>query len=59
MKGKFDKENPLHRMILAGMAQLVRDEDYTPHEVFDLLEDMKNKSFHALAELRTMEREES
>lgn len=39
------------QLIVAGMAGLV-DEGYTPHEVFRLMKDAKNNTFHALAELR-------
>lgn len=47
----FIESNHNMQLIIAGMAGLI-DEGYTPHEVFNLLDDTKNNTFHALAELK-------
>lgn len=39
------------QLIVAGMAGLVEDEGYTPHEVFDLMRAAQQNTFHALAEI--------
>ncbi|GED64318.1 hypothetical protein [Lysinibacillus fusiformis] len=37
--------------IVAGMARLVEDEGYTPHQVFEMMTAAKQNTFHALAEI--------
>lgn len=39
------------QMIVAGMARLVEDEGYTPHQVFELMTAAKQNTFHALSDI--------
>lgn len=48
---RMDLNNFNVKLIVAGMAGLI-DEGNTPHDVFDILEDIKNNTFHALADMR-------
>jgi glucan phosphorylase len=44
--------NSLHQqLIIAGLAGLVEDEGLSPHEAFEVLEEIKRNTFHALAEI--------
>lgn len=52
MKGKVDTNNWSQQLIIAGMANLVENEGYTPHEVFELLDEIKQNTFHALSEIK-------
>lgn len=47
---RMDLSNFNTQLIVAGMAGLV-DEGLTPHEVFEVLEDIKQNTFHALADI--------
>lgn len=49
---KFNLNNINHGLIVTGMLQMVEDEGLTPHEVFDVLEDIKRQTWHALSEIR-------
>lgn len=49
-KQKLDTSLGL-QTIVAGMARLVEDEGYTPHQVFELMTAAKQNTFHALAEM--------
>jgi len=49
-KQKLDTSLGL-QTIVAGMARLVEDEGYTPHQVFELMTVAKQNTFHALAEM--------
>lgn len=40
------------QLIITGLARLVEEEDYTPHEAFQLLETIKRNTFHTLLELK-------
>jgi hypothetical protein len=46
----MDMNNFNTQLIIAGMAGLI-DDGYTPHEVFEILEDIKQNTFHALADI--------
>lgn len=50
IKHRMDMKKRSHQIIVAAMADMV-DEGLTVHEVFDVLEDIKNQTFPALAEL--------
>lgn len=47
---RMDIKNFNTQLIIAGMTGLV-DDGLTPHEVFEVLEDIKQNTFHALAEI--------
>jgi len=51
MKKELDLKNFHQQLIITGMIGLVEDEGYTPHEVFELLEEMKKQTFHALSDI--------
>ncbi|MNO43384.1 hypothetical protein D3C76_336030 [compost metagenome] len=53
---KFNLNNINHGLIVTGMLGMVEDEGLTPHEVFDVLEDIKRQTWHALAEIRAERR---
>lgn len=41
------------QFIVTGLARLVEQEGFTPHEAFEILEGIKGDTFHALAELHS------
>jgi hypothetical protein len=47
---RMDMNSQGVQFIIAGLAGLI-DEGYTPHEAFEILEDIKQNTFHALAEI--------
>lgn len=47
---RMDPNSTGVKIIMAGMAELI-DEGNTPHEAFEILEDIKQNIFHALAEI--------
>lgn len=49
-KQKLDSSLGL-QTIVAGMARLVEDEGYTPHQVFELMTAAKQNTFHALTDI--------
>lgn len=48
---KLDLTNRNHQMILGALASMVEDDGLTPHEVFEVLDDMQRQTWHALAEI--------
>lgn len=48
---KVDKSFGL-KMVISGLATMVEDEGYSPHEAFRMLEDVKRNTFHALLEIK-------
>lgn len=48
---KLDLNNKNHQLIVGALVNLVEDEGCSPREVMDLLEDIKNSTFHALLEI--------
>ncbi|CAM3778379.1 hypothetical protein [Alkalicoccus chagannorensis] len=51
-KPKVDLDNWNQQLIITGMTGLVKDEGYTPREVFMLLDEIEKDTFHALSEIR-------
>ena len=49
---KLDMNNPNHQIIIGAMVAMVEEDGLTPHEVFDVLEDIKRNTFHALVSIR-------
>lgn len=41
------------QFIVAGLASLVEDSGFTPHEAFDILESIKANTWHALADIHS------
>lgn len=41
------------QLIVTGLARLVEEEGYTPHEAFKLLDEVKRNTFHALSEIKS------
>lgn len=37
--------------IIVGLTELVEKHGYTPHQAFDILDDIKQKTWHALSEI--------
>lgn len=50
-KPKLDLNNLDHQLIVAAMANMA-EKGMTPHQIFELLEDIKRQTFHSLAEIR-------
>ncbi|MNB99080.1 hypothetical protein D3C75_463460 [compost metagenome] len=50
-KQRLDLNNFDHQLIVAAMANMA-EEGMTPHQIFELLEDIKRQTFHSLAEIR-------
>ncbi|MCM3130971.1 hypothetical protein ACFQ3J_00265 [Paenibacillus provencensis] len=38
-------------LIIVGLTSLVEDHGYTPHQAFEILEDVKRQTWHALSEI--------
>jgi len=49
---KIDLNNINHQLIVAGITGLVTDDGLTPREVFELLEEIKRQTFHALVQIK-------
>lgn len=50
-KKKMDKSFGVG-LIITGLLRLVENEGYSPREAFELLEDVKRNTFHALSEVK-------
>lgn len=50
-KQRLDLKNLDHQLIVAAMANMA-EKGMTPHQIFELLEDIKRQTFHSLAEIR-------
>lgn len=48
---KLDLDNTNHQLIIGALVNLVEDEGYSPREAFELLEDIKRNTYHALMEI--------
>ena len=53
MKTKFDVDNIHQQFIISGLVGLVEDQGLTPHEAFQVLEEIKRNVWSALAEIRS------
>lgn len=51
-KDELNLESFGQQLIITGLVRLVEEEDYTPHEAFQLLETIKRNTFHTLLELK-------
>ncbi|WP_339245236.1 hypothetical protein [Paenibacillus sp. FSL F4-0243] len=49
-KPKLDLNNLDHQLIVAAMANMA-EKGMTPHQIFELIEDIKRNTFHSLAEI--------
>lgn len=50
MPKKLDIKNLNHGFVITGLLQMVEDDGLTPHEAFEVLEDIKRNTYHALME---------
>ena len=48
---KFDKDNQFQRLVIAALFGMVEAEGLSPHEAFEVLDEIKNNTFHALSEI--------
>jgi hypothetical protein len=48
----IDLNNINQQLIIAGLAGLVTDDGLTPHEAFELLDEIKRSTYFALTELK-------
>ncbi|MCM3487865.1 hypothetical protein M3689_00940 [Alkalihalophilus marmarensis] len=44
--------NPYHAHIIGCLANMVEEDGLTPHEAFEVLDDIKQNTFHSLSELK-------
>lgn len=51
-KTKLDMNNPHHQLLISVMATFVDDYDYSPRELFQLMDHTKSQTFHALLEMK-------
>jgi hypothetical protein len=51
-KKRMDLSNPYHAHIIGCLANMVEHDGLTPHEVFEVLDDIKRNTFHSLAEIK-------
>lgn len=58
-KNRMDIHNPLHAHIIGCLANMVTVDGLTPHEAFEVLDDIKQKTFHSLSELKKGEGNET
>jgi hypothetical protein len=49
---KMNLNNLNHQLVVAGLTGMVDEDGLTPHEAFEVVEDIKQNIFHALAEIR-------
>ena len=49
---KLDLNNINHQLIIAGLTGLVTDDGLTPREAFELLDEIKRQTFHALVQIK-------
>lgn len=54
---RFDKNNDFHMHIIGCLANMVMEDGLTPHEAFEVLDDIKQKTFFQLGELRDLKKE--
>lgn len=51
-KPKLDLENINVGFVITGLLGMVEDDGLTPHEAFELLDVIKQNTFHALSEIK-------
>jgi len=49
---EMNLNNQNHRLVVVGLTGMVEEDGLTPHEAFEVVEDIKQNIFHALAEIR-------
>jgi hypothetical protein len=55
---KLDLNNINQQLIIAGLTGLVADDGLTPHEAFELLDEIKRSTFPALMKIKKEEEKE-
>jgi len=48
---RFDQTKFSHQLVVTGLLNMVEDDGLTPHEAFEVLEDIKRQTWHGLAEI--------
>lgn len=48
---RADLNRKAEMFIVVGLTELVEEHGYTPHQAFEILEDIKSQTWHALAEI--------
>lgn len=51
-KVKFNPNSFGQGLIITGLAELVENEGYTPHEAFEVLRDIQRHTWSALCEIK-------
>jgi hypothetical protein len=54
-KKRLDMNNLFHAHIVGCLANMVVEDGLTPHEAFEVLDDIMQKTFHTLSELKRSE----
>lgn len=52
MMKKLDLNNPNIAFVITGLVGMVEDDGLTPHEAFEVLDQIKRRTFHALSEIK-------
>lgn len=52
-KPKLDLNNLNVGFVITGLVGMVEDDGLTPHEAFELLDVIKNQTWHALTEIKS------
>ncbi|MDQ0091634.1 hypothetical protein J2T12_005074 [Paenibacillus anaericanus] len=50
-KTKADLTKLSHSLVVTGLLGMVEDDGLTPHQAFEVLEDIKRQTWHALTEI--------
>lgn len=51
-KCELDLNNINVGFVITGLVGMVEDDGLTPHEAFDVLDEIKNKTWHALTDIK-------
>lgn len=50
-KLRFNGNNRAHAFVVTGMIEMIENDGLTPHEVFEVLEDIKRQTWGALSQI--------
>jgi hypothetical protein len=51
MKSKLDIKNPQHQILVGTLSMFIDDFGYSPRELYELIEDSKNKLWFTFQEM--------
>lgn len=50
-KLQMDQTKMSNMLVITGLLKMVEDDGLTPHEAFEVLEDIKRQTWHALSQI--------